>query len=184
MQKGLSPRRPTVTITFYFSRGWANRILLRKANRDLIEGLLGNSSIQIINIQYVDNTLIFSNCNIHQATLLKGIMRCFELWLGLSINYHKSSLIILSERSLTSEFIFPIFGCRKESLPVSYLGIPIKNRKLTKREWGGLIDKIERRLERWKVRCLTGRKINPTEFRALSITYIYNIHIYLAFMGS
>lgn len=52
-----------------------------------MKGLLGNATTKFINLQYAYDTLIFGNYDIRQAIMLKGIMRCFEVWSGLRISY-------------------------------------------------------------------------------------------------
>lgn len=97
--------------------------------------------------------LFGSKAHYHASSF--GALSCIELWSGLQINYHKSSMILLAKRSLTSKFTRAITRCKEESLYISYLGVPIGKGKISKREWYSLINKMERRLEGWKVRNLS-----------------------------
>lgn len=64
-------------------------------------------------------------------------------------------MIVLGRCTLTKEFIRAIFGCKEEKLSVLYLGIPIGKGKIVKKDWFPLIDRIERKLDRWKARCIS-----------------------------
>lgn len=83
------------------------------------------------------------------------VLSWFELWSGLCINYHQSSIILLSRRNIVSEFVLAILGCNIVVLPIIYLGILIGKRKKRKREWFPLIDIIKKRLEGWKAKGLS-----------------------------
>ena len=64
-----------------------------------------------INLKYVDDTILFGIDNLPRAMVLKGVLRCFELWSGLKINFQKSSLIFLGDISASSFLISLLFKC-------------------------------------------------------------------------
>lgn len=109
----------------------------------------------IVNLHYADNILLFGICKISQAAWLRGILSYSELWSELRINYHKNSMIVLGKRTLTTKIIKALFGCKEVRLPISYLGVPIGKDKIAKRSWLPLIDIIEQKLDRWKVRYVS-----------------------------
>lgn len=90
-----------------------------------------------------------------KAIVMKCILVCFEVWSGLLINYHKSPMIILGRKTVSMGFIQSLFGCKEVSLPITYLGIPIRKNRLLRNDWYELLDKIQKRLEGWKVRSLS-----------------------------
>lgn len=71
----------------------------------LTKGLPERNTASITNLQYVDDTLIFENCNLGEAIVIKCILVCFEAWSDLQINYHKSFLVNLGRRNLAIMFI-------------------------------------------------------------------------------
>lgn len=92
-------------------------------------------------------------------------------------------MVLLVERSLTLEFIRVIMGYREESLPISYLGVPIKRGNISKREWYPLIDKIKRRLQGWKARNLSiGGRLVLINY-VLSAMSLYTMSIAIHPMG-
>ncbi|CAN1256031.1 Putative ribonuclease H protein At1g65750 [Linum perenne] len=48
-----------------------------------------------------------------------------------------------------------IFGCQLESLPTTYLGLPLGSRAKTKEIWGPVIETFRNRLQGWKARLLS-----------------------------
>lgn len=109
----------------------------------------------IINLQYADDTLLFGRSNIKQAVILKWILRCFEVWSGLKINFHKSSLGWLGKRSSVSSFIVSIFGYKEEGFLLKYLGILLRPNKLQRAYWTPLMKSFERKFESWKRNLLS-----------------------------
>lgn len=101
-----------------------------------------------------DDTIIFGNYEIRQAMERKSRLCCFEMWSGLRINFNKISLIHLGEDNLTSQIISVIFSCRVDTLPIRYLGYPLRQGRLSKQDWDPLLDHLERRLEGWKGKYL------------------------------
>lgn len=126
--------------------------------KSMIEGLPRSTGCEFVNLQYADDTLIFGNCDIWQAITLKRVLSCFEIWSGVHINYHRSSMVLLSRRSIASEFIAAIMDNRVVPLPITYLGIPIWRGKMKKREWLPLIDKVDSRVGKREVFPWVGGK--------------------------
>lgn len=99
----------------------------------------------------------FSYLCIHQPSIcrryhyfgnynLKRILCCFETWSGLSINFHKSSLVYLNERNLSIATI-TVFGRKVGSIHVRCLGVSLGLGKLAKMVWALLFDQLERKME-------------------------------------
>lgn len=71
----------------------ANRLdrLISKAKESgLIGSLPASLKTSIANLQYTDDTLLFSQSDMKYAIALKWILRCFEAWFGLKINFPKA----------------------------------------------------------------------------------------------
>jgi hypothetical protein len=48
-----------------------------------------------------------------------------------------------------------IFGCKRGSFPVKYLGIPMHYRKLNNKDWKVIEQRIEKKLSSWKGKHLS-----------------------------
>lgn len=81
-----------------------------------------------------DDTLIFGNKDIGQASVIKCILVCFQAWLGLQISFHKSSMINMDKWNLQSMLIQSIMGCKTEKLSFKYLGVPIRANRLVSQD--------------------------------------------------
>jgi len=121
-------------------------------NAGFIEGLgVREGTSSFINLQYANDTLMFGNCNI----TLKAILFNFEIWSGLSIDFHKSAVIFFAHKELTAYLVTSILNCPIQDFPIKYLGIPIKLGALRKGDWSSPIDSLEKKLEGWKGKLLS-----------------------------
>lgn len=56
-----------------------NRMITEVKDVGLLAGISGSNSVTIINLQHVDDTLLFGNTDIRQGIMLKWILCCFEV---------------------------------------------------------------------------------------------------------
>ena len=54
---------------------------------------LGRKGLHITIRQFFDDTLVFLQPTLESVMMLKGVLRCFEVAIGLKVNFHKSQLI-------------------------------------------------------------------------------------------
>jgi len=114
----------------------------------------------VTNLQYADGTLLFGIVNLPQALVLKGVLRCNELWSSLKINFKKSFLVFLGDITASSFLISLVFKCPVQRPPITYLRLSLSIGSLKKQLWRPLINKIQKKLARWKGRMLSlGGKI-------------------------
>ncbi|KAK3198650.1 hypothetical protein Dsin_022065 [Dipteronia sinensis] len=85
----------------------------------------------------------------------RWILRCFELASGLRINFHKSCVVKVGKKSEVVEDWAGIFKCKKANLPITYLGMPLGARPLSKAFWKSLVLRMESRLAPWKKKFLS-----------------------------
>ena len=90
---GLRQRLPLSPLLFTLVTSVLNMMLALAQTDDLIKGIsFSNSSPSVLNIQYVDDTLIFLSPFEEYLCNLKKVLCCFQLVLGLKINFQKSSI--------------------------------------------------------------------------------------------
>lgn len=76
-------------------------------------------------IQYADDTLIILPVEEGQLYTLMNILNTFTEFTGLKVNYSKSSLVPININDERALQLANILGCKKESMPFTYLGLPM-----------------------------------------------------------
>ncbi|KAK2654117.1 hypothetical protein Ddye_013973 [Dipteronia dyeriana] len=123
-------------------------LLLKKAHdMDMIKGVtFGDNIIHISHLQYADDTMLFLESNLKSLLTIKRILRCFELASELRINFHKSYMVRIGKRLDCIEEWSRRLKCKKASLPLNYLGLPLGGRSNVVSFWKSLLARIENRL--------------------------------------
>lgn len=73
---------------------------------------------------------------------------------GLDVNENKSTLFFSKGETIKQQ-IADALHFRMGNLPDIYLGIPLSNNKLQTRDFGYLIDKVNKKFSQWTVKCST-----------------------------
>ncbi|WVZ81652.1 hypothetical protein U9M48_029031 [Paspalum notatum var. saurae] len=130
--------------------------ILRKArNGGYISGLVPEQvEGGLTHLQYADDTVLFLEDSVDEIRNIKFILFCYEEMSGMKINYKKSEIFTVGlgeedrERPKLGEF------------PMKYLGVPIEDKRLTKAEMNGPVEKVRKRLETWKCPHLSYGSVN------------------------
>ena len=77
---------------------------------------------------------------------LKGLLQSFTESTGLKVNYFKSQMIPLNLTQEQASILANTFGCQLETLPFTYLGLPLGTTKPKVEDYMPLMDRTERRL--------------------------------------
>nr|KYP53471.1 Putative ribonuclease H protein At1g65750 family [Cajanus cajan] len=117
--------------------------------------VVGNNKVNIIIVQYVDDTMIFEEGSIQNVVVIKAIMRCFELISGLKVNFIKSKFGAIGLQVQVMERYAQLLNCKLLKLPSIYLGLPIGANPRRKEIWNPVLEKIKRRLSNWKGKVLS-----------------------------
>jgi len=110
---------------------------------DLVEGGLTH-------LQYADDTVIFIGNSDLNVRNLKFILYCFEAMSGMKTNYDKSEKFSVGVELAEQSRIAAIFGCKIGKFPMTYLGLPVSDSKLSKAQLSYVGDKVRKRLSMWK----------------------------------
>ena len=110
---------------------------------DLVEGGLTH-------LQYADDTIIFIGNSDLNVRNLKFILYCFEAMSGMKINYDKSEIFSVGVELAEQSRIAAIFGCKIGKFPMTYLGLPVSDSKLSKAQLSYVGDKVRKRLSMCK----------------------------------
>jgi hypothetical protein len=91
----------------------------------------------------------FVRQNLERLRYMRALFLCFEAVFGLKINLTKSELVLVGNVNNVNG-LANILGCTVSSLLVNYLGLLLGASFKAKYIWDGIIEKIERRLARWR----------------------------------
>lgn len=155
-QKGLRQGDPLSPFLFTIVAEGLNILLERAKEKGLIRGAsIGHHELKISHLQFADDTIIFCEANWDEIRVLKRTLRCFEVMSGLKINFHKSIVCgIGMEEELVKEFANSL-NCLTQSLPLSYLGLPLGANPRKKSTWKPVVEKFKKKLASWKRRFLS-----------------------------
>ena len=76
-------------------------------------------------------------------------MSCFQAFIGLKVNVGKSEIVPVGEVN-NLDALANILQCRVGSLPMKYLGMPLGTSFKTASIWNPILEKMEKKLSRWK----------------------------------
>jgi hypothetical protein len=108
-------------------------------------GSMESETLVVNHLMFADDTLIFCGAQKEQIRHLKCIFLCFEAASGLRINLEKSEIVHISAVE-DVKGLAHLLGCRVASLPITYLGLPLRASYKSVSFWNGVIEKMERRL--------------------------------------
>ena len=112
-------------------------------------GTFTGDHLQVSHLLFVDDTLVMCDVDIDQMLFLRLILSWFEIVSGLKINLDKSELVPVGVVP-NFEMLVDALGCKQGSLPMKYLGLPLGAKWKDRAVWNPIIEKVERRLARWK----------------------------------
>lgn len=154
--RGLRQGDPLSPFLFLIAAEGLNAMMRSATYRNLFSGIkIGCSNLEISLLQYADDTIIAGDYCWENIVAVKFILRWYEMASGLEINYKKSKLVSINCPSNWSHLAASKLGCRTESLPFSYLGLPIGSSPASARFWEPVISKIESKLSSWRRRLLS-----------------------------
>ncbi|XP_055961462.1 uncharacterized protein LOC130015402 [Mercurialis annua] len=81
---------------------------------------------------------------------LTRIRRCFELISGLTINFHKSSIMGIHISEMDLLIAAELVSCKIDSFPVKYLVLSLARKRLSLGAWDHVVERVKSRLALWK----------------------------------
>ncbi|CAO2167262.1 unnamed protein product [Urochloa humidicola] len=97
-------------------------------------------------VQYADDTILVMKASQQELFCLRGLLESFGQSTGLRVNYAKTCLVPLNMEASRAANLAGVFGCKLESLPFTYLGLPLGTTKPRVEDYGPIMNKTERRL--------------------------------------
>jgi hypothetical protein len=144
------------------------KMITATVDRGLLSSFFVGSRPPVVNISHLlfaDDTLVFCGTNPNRR-YLHVLLLFFEAVFGLKVNLAKSVLVPVGE-------LAGILGCGTSSLPLKYLGIPLRASFKAKYIWDGIMEKMERWLDSWKMMYLSkGGRGHPYQEHTFQLTYV------------
>ncbi|GJY16593.1 hypothetical protein Tco_0387015 [Tanacetum coccineum] len=99
--------------------------------------------------------LFFGDWSRLNASNLIHILECFELASGLKVNIAKSRLLGVGVPNIEVELMASSLGCTLDSLPFTYLGLPVGKKMRACDGWNPIISRFRDMLSSWKAKSLS-----------------------------
>ncbi|KAH0751395.1 hypothetical protein KY285_004543 [Solanum tuberosum] len=157
-ERGLRQGDPLSTFLFILAMEGLNSMIRVASQKKWLKGFkVGNQAgedLQICQLLYADDTVIFCDAKAEQVCFIRIILVIFEAVSGLSVNWRKSSMFQVKEVA-NIQCLANILSCKIENLPTTYLGMPLGNNHKELEIWDGIVEKTEKKLATWKTQYLS-----------------------------
>lgn len=112
---------------------------------------VGQEEVVVSVLQFVDDTLMFTDATFGNVLCMKRTVRCFEVVSGLKVNFHTRKLGGICVYEAIVERYDSLLNCTIMEILILYLGIPIGTNSMKMTTWQPIIEKIiKTELATWK----------------------------------
>jgi len=154
--KGLRQWDPLAHFLFLIAAEGLVGVVRQAEEKMLVESIeVGEKRVKVSMVQYANDTLFFYKALIQSVLTLKAIMKCFELALGLKVNYSKSKVGGVGVNMNQTMIFASILNCDIMKAPFSYLGVMVGGNHKICVFWEGMLIKLRSRLSAWKGKSLS-----------------------------
>jgi hypothetical protein len=153
-RRGLRRGDPLSPMLFVMVMDVLNSLFRAAKSRGLLQSL-EEARVQNRLSIYADDVVLFVKPMLEDLNCVRLILDCFGEATGLVTNLRKSFAIPIRCDGQVVQADCNILQCSSGSFPCSYLGLPISDKKLRKRDLMVWVDKIADRLPNWKARLLS-----------------------------
>ncbi|KAL4182770.1 hypothetical protein AMTRI_Chr11g151900 [Amborella trichopoda] len=109
----------------------------------------------ISHLPYADDTLIFAEAKKEHMKNIERFLRCCEVVVGLKVNFAKTSLVGINCNGAMAKDLARTLGCKMDSFPLVYLGLPISDKGFPTSIWDRVIQRVQVKLALWQPRYLS-----------------------------
>nr|XP_043638072.1 uncharacterized protein LOC122609078 [Erigeron canadensis] len=154
IQRGLRQSHPMAPFLFIIAMEGLHVAINNLVRNGLFCGVQ-IKQVMISHLFYVDDVIVAGEWSQSNLTNISNALRYFYGISGLKINFQKSSIIGIGVLHVEVNQLASKIGCKAESLPFKYLGIPIGRNSKWISFWEPVISKFKKRLLGWKANLLS-----------------------------
>jgi hypothetical protein len=99
---------------------------------------------------YADDVIIFAAPTISEAQVIAAVLSIFGNASGLKTNLAKCSITPVYGADEVISQIQAVLPCQVSQFPITYLGVPLSTTAIPKASFRPLVEKVARKLRRWK----------------------------------
>lgn len=157
-QRGLQQGDPLSPMLFILVMDVLNSLFTRAKSEGLLRPL--HSTGQRLSL-YADDVALFIRPEEADLLLTKNLLQIFGEASGLQTNLHNSCVIPIHCEEDIEEVVNQRLHCTTSAFPITYLGLPILDKKLRRGDLLAWIEKIANKLPGWKASLmnLAGRAV-------------------------
>jgi hypothetical protein len=97
-------------------------------------------------VQYADDTLLIMPADAKQLFFLKCLLQTLAISTSLKVNFHKSFIVPINMDAEKTNILAGTLGCLVQSMPFTYLGLPLGTTKPMVQDFMPVLSQIEKRL--------------------------------------
>ncbi|GJY66435.1 RNA-directed DNA polymerase, eukaryota [Tanacetum coccineum] len=127
----------------------------RVVDDGLFKGFQLHGSVNISHLFYVDDAMFIGEWSEQNLHNIVKVLNCFHLASGLKINIAKSQVLGVGVSQNVVLQAANRIGCAVLNTPFRYLGVTVGECMSRKSAWVGLVNKLQARLSKWKVKTLS-----------------------------
>ena len=151
--RGLRQGDPLSPLLFLVMMEVFSRMVKRMEGQGLLSGFKADGRRGrwecVSHLLFADDTILFCEAAVEQILHIRLLLLCFQAVTGLKVNVAKSKMVPIGKVNNVHALV-EILGFRVRTLPMTYLGMPLGGSHKSPSIWNSILEKIERRLARWK----------------------------------
>ncbi|GJV20082.1 RNA-directed DNA polymerase, eukaryota [Tanacetum coccineum] len=176
--RGLKQGDPLAPFLFILIMESLHLSFSRAVKAGFFTGIGIGYSLTISHLFYADDAVFIGDWSYNNLKGIMNILRCFSLLSGLSINIKKSHLLGVGIPDSIVSAAAMSLGCSIMKPPFKYLGILVGGNMYLIKASDVTIDKLKKRLSKWKLKTLSIRGRLTLLKSVLGSTPIYNMSLF------
>lgn len=154
--RGLRQGDPLSPFLFTLVIDMLSRILEKAQEMDVFHGLVvGHDRVKVSHLQFADDTMFFTRDKPEYWHNLLETLDLFCFISGMRINKAKCLLVGINYNEGDLSGLAGAWGCKPGVWPILYLGLPLGGNPRVLSFWDPVVEKVKKRLQKWKKVCLS-----------------------------